>query len=110
VCVSHASCPPPSTMAKAKARCVTPRLVCAAHTHNLASTSRTIIVRLVSTAQTGFFYTTMRPRVAPRLSALKYDPKGAWRDSSRQHFTYAANVLAVKAKVLFVEDKKSKKK
>jgi hypothetical protein len=33
-------------------------------------------VRLLSTAQTGFFYTTARPRLGPRLSAVKYDPKG----------------------------------
>jgi ribosomal protein L33 len=34
-------------------------------------------VRLLSTAQTGFFYTTKRTRLGPRLSAVKYDPKGA---------------------------------
>jgi ribosomal protein L33 len=38
---------------------------------------RTLIVRLLSTAQTGFFYTTKRTRLGPRLSAVKYDPKGA---------------------------------
>jgi large subunit ribosomal protein L33 len=37
---------------------------------------RTIIVRMISTAQTGFFYTTQRLRQGPRLSAVKYDPKG----------------------------------
>jgi large subunit ribosomal protein L33 len=42
----------------------------------LASSNRTLIVRLISTAQTGFFYTTQRPRLGPRLSAVKYDPKG----------------------------------
>jgi large subunit ribosomal protein L33 len=42
----------------------------------LASWNRTLIVRLISTAQTGFFYTTQRPRLGPRLSAVKYDPKG----------------------------------
>ena len=35
-----------------------------------------MIVRLISTAQTGFFYTTKRLRQGPRLSAVKYDPVG----------------------------------
>ncbi|KAG1877106.1 hypothetical protein C8R48DRAFT_689939 [Suillus tomentosus] len=52
--------------------------------------ARTIIVRLISTAQTGFFYTTQRPRQGSKLAAVKYDPK-------------------VKARVLFVESKKTKK-
>ena len=43
----------------------------------LTQSYRTIIVRLISTAQTGFFYTTQRVRQGPRLSAVKYDPKGA---------------------------------
>ena len=38
--------------------------------------NRTMIVRLISTAQTGFFYTTQRLRQGPKLSAIKYDPKG----------------------------------
>ncbi|KAF7967359.1 hypothetical protein HWV62_34639 [Athelia sp. TMB] len=52
--------------------------------------SRTVIVRLVSTAQSGYFYTTQRPRLGPKLSFVKYDPK-------------------VKQRVLFVESKKTKK-
>ncbi|KNZ73702.1 60S ribosomal protein L39, mitochondrial, partial [Termitomyces sp. J132] len=51
---------------------------------------RTLIVRMISTAQTGFFYTTQRLRQGPKLSAVKYDPK-------------------VKARVLFVESRKTKK-
>lgn len=35
-----------------------------------------MIVRLVSTAQTGFFYTTQRLRIGPTLAAVKYDPVG----------------------------------
>jgi large subunit ribosomal protein L33 len=35
-----------------------------------------MIVRLISTAQTGFFYTTQRLRQGPKLSAVKYDPVG----------------------------------
>ena len=47
--------------------------------HSILTTQsfRTIIVRLISTAQTGFFYTTQRVRQGPRLSAVKYDPRGA---------------------------------
>ncbi|PFH46765.1 hypothetical protein AMATHDRAFT_7433 [Amanita thiersii Skay4041] len=52
--------------------------------------ARTIIIRLISTAQTGFFYTTQRLRQGPKLSAVKYDPM-------------------VKRRVLFVESKKTKK-
>lgn len=36
----------------------------------------TLIVRLISTAQTGFFYTTQRVRTGPKLAAVKYDPRG----------------------------------
>jgi len=39
--------------------------------------ARTLIVRLISTAQTGFFYTTQRPRMGPKLAAVKYDPQGS---------------------------------
>ncbi|KAI0320988.1 hypothetical protein OF83DRAFT_1051984, partial [Amylostereum chailletii] len=52
---------------------------------------RTLIVRLISTAQTGFCYTTQRLRQGPSLAAVKYDPK-------------------VKRRVLFVESSKTKKK
>ncbi|PCH39849.1 hypothetical protein WOLCODRAFT_136527 [Wolfiporia cocos MD-104 SS10] len=54
------------------------------------SKARTIIVRLISTAKTGYFYTTQRLRVGPKLAAVKYDPM-------------------VKARVLFVESKKGLK-
>ncbi|KAF8510812.1 hypothetical protein BU17DRAFT_55150, partial [Hysterangium stoloniferum] len=50
---------------------------------------RTLIVRLISTAQTGYFYTKTRPRLGPKLHAVKYDP-------------------IVKSRVLFVESRKSK--
>ncbi|KAK5652723.1 hypothetical protein OQA88_9576 [Cercophora sp. LCS_1] len=36
--------------------------------------SRIVIVRLVSMAATGFFYTFTRPRTASPMSMLKYDP------------------------------------
>ncbi|KAK9687893.1 54S ribosomal protein L39, mitochondrial [Basidiobolus ranarum] len=37
--------------------------------------TRTVIVKLVSTAGTGFFYTRTRPRINPKLAFRKYDPK-----------------------------------
>ncbi|KAG6336377.1 hypothetical protein ID866_2697 [Astraeus odoratus] len=52
--------------------------------------ARTLIVRLISTAQTGYFYTTQRVRTGPRLSAVKYDP-------------------IAKSRVLFVESRKTRK-
>ncbi|KAF9529587.1 hypothetical protein CPB83DRAFT_893392 [Crepidotus variabilis] len=52
--------------------------------------ARTMIVRMISTAQTGYFYSTQRLRQGPKLSAVKYDPR-------------------VKQRVLFVESKKTKK-
>ncbi|KAL8787847.1 MAG: hypothetical protein Q9195_007587 [Heterodermia aff. obscurata] len=38
--------------------------------------SRTIAVRLISMAATGFYRTLRRPRVHRPLSMLKYDPVG----------------------------------
>ncbi|KAH7319768.1 hypothetical protein B0I35DRAFT_478088 [Stachybotrys elegans] len=49
--------------------------------------SRLINIRLVSMAMTGFFYAYKRPRTAPLMSLLKYDP-------------------IVRKKVLFLETKK----
>ncbi|KAI9594823.1 50S ribosomal protein L33 [Syncephalis fuscata] len=37
--------------------------------------ARVILVKLLSTANTGFFYARSRPRLAPKLSMMKYDPK-----------------------------------
>ncbi|KAJ3757594.1 hypothetical protein EV361DRAFT_794534 [Lentinula raphanica] len=74
-------------MAKAKARFA---LLSQNQNIQLILQHRTIIVRLISTAQTGFFYTTQRVRQGLPLSAIKYDPR-------------------VKRRVLFVENKKSKK-
>ncbi|KAI9138897.1 hypothetical protein BKA69DRAFT_1031077, partial [Paraphysoderma sedebokerense] len=37
-------------------------------------TNRTLLVRLISTAGTGFFYTTKRARLTPKLALRKYDP------------------------------------
>ncbi|PKK75220.1 hypothetical protein RhiirB3_337353, partial [Rhizophagus irregularis] len=37
---------------------------------------RTTIVRLVSSAGTGYFFTKIRPRQLPKLSFVKFDPKG----------------------------------
>lgn len=40
--------------------------------------SRTVAVRLMSMAMTGFFMTFRRPRTHRPLSMLKYDPVGKW--------------------------------
>ena len=90
---------------KAKARFVS--------THNSVSifyltlALRTMIVRMISTAQTGFFYTTQRLRQGPSLSAVKYDPRGAY--VSGPPWQILTRFL-VKSRVLFVESKKTAKK
>lgn len=43
---------------------------------HLTQAYRTLVVRMISTAQTGYFYTAQRLRQGPRLSAVKYDPRG----------------------------------
>ncbi|KDQ49604.1 hypothetical protein JAAARDRAFT_165486 [Jaapia argillacea MUCL 33604] len=55
------------------------------------SKAKTLIVRLISTAQTGYFYTSKRVRQGVKLSGVKYDP-------------------VVKQRVLFVESKKTRGK
>lgn len=63
--------------AKAKARSVLcNRLLTLSQVFISTFYYRTLIVRLISTAQTGFFYTTQRLRQGPKLSAVKYDPRG----------------------------------
>ncbi|KAF2259485.1 50S ribosomal protein L33, partial [Lojkania enalia] len=52
--------------------------------------SRTIMVRLLSMAMTGYYRTMMRPRASRPLSMLKYDP-------------------IVRKQVLFLEQKRGKK-
>jgi ribosomal protein L33 len=67
---------------KAKARCVQPaNILILTHEATLSIIffffgKSTLIVRLISTAQTGFFYTTQRLRTGPKLAAVKYDPRG----------------------------------
>ncbi|KAF2091479.1 hypothetical protein K490DRAFT_60919 [Saccharata proteae CBS 121410] len=53
--------------------------------------SRTIVVRLLSMAMTGYYRTFTRPRAHKPLSMLKYDP-------------------VVRRQVLFLEQKRSGKK
>jgi large subunit ribosomal protein L33 len=36
--------------------------------------ARTIVIKLISTAATGFFYITQRRRTLPKLSLMKFDP------------------------------------
>lgn len=45
-------------------------------TDTFAAKARLINVRLISMAMTGFFYTFKRPRTAPMMGMLKYDPIG----------------------------------
>ncbi|EMR09475.1 ribosomal protein L33 [Pneumocystis murina B123] len=37
--------------------------------------SRIILVKLLSTVGTGWFYTANRPRLSPKLSCIKFDPR-----------------------------------
>ncbi|KAG8925181.1 hypothetical protein FRC03_012385 [Tulasnella sp. 419] len=37
--------------------------------------AKTLLIKLVSTAQTGYFYTKVRRRAGPTLSLMKYDPQ-----------------------------------
>lgn len=60
----------------------------------------------MSTAGTGFMYTTRRLRVAERLSLMKYDPVGTWFFFF--FFFFAALLTAVKRHVLFKEVKGKK--
>ena len=68
-----------------------------------------MIVRLISTAGTGYFYTTTRLRLGLRLSQVKYDPKGR-RGVCNPNDTTAKSTVTVKQRVLFVESKKTAKK
>ncbi|KAI8983780.1 hypothetical protein BDB01DRAFT_722192 [Pilobolus umbonatus] len=36
--------------------------------------ARVVLVKLLSTAGTGFNYIKSRPRISPKLSFMKYDP------------------------------------
>jgi len=76
--------------------------------------SRTIAVRLVSMAMTGYYKTFSRPRTHRPLSMLKYDPVGKHAHSERLLQTAAFGCLdtllkpsdAVKKQVLFLEQKR----
>ena len=65
-------------------------------------------MRMISTAQTGYFYTTQRLRIGPTLAAVKYDPRG------KCFIDCCARLLPrtclVKQRVLFVESRKTAKK
>lgn len=39
---------------------------------------RTVIVRLLSSVGTGYFYTFKRPRLAEKMALVKYDPVGTF--------------------------------
>lgn len=46
--------------------------------------SRTIAVRIISMAMTGYYKTLVRPRVHRPLSMMKYDPVGMFSDLDSQ--------------------------
>ena len=83
--------------------------------------SRTIAVRLISMALTGYYRTLRRPRAHKPLSMLKYDPVGTCGHSSACHgnlnrglfagegveeLRNCADIWAVKRHVLFLEQKR----
>ena len=65
------------------------------HAHAPAPTTadglRTVAVRLVSAAGTGYFYTFMRARGKDKLALVKYDPKGKLRCESCAHLLQSTN-------------------
>lgn len=69
-----------------------------------------MIIRMISTAQTGYFYTTQRLRQGASLSAVKYDPRGTCTTPLPLPAVNDALWLPVKGRVLFVESKKTAKK
>jgi large subunit ribosomal protein L33 len=66
---------------------------------------RRILVRLVSTALSGFFYTTTRPRLGEKLAMMKYDPKGVFYESMGMKVIGVGADGVVKQHVLFTEAK-----
>lgn len=72
------------------------------------------MVKLVSTALTGFFYTARRPRLSEKLAFRKYDPVGEYAGCcmlvTMSSITSAltcvlTRLLLVKKHVLFTESK-----
>lgn len=59
-------------------------------------------------AMTGFFYTFKRPRTAPMMSMLKYDPIGTIVQIDATLNRQLTSSIVVRKKVLFLESKKRK--
>lgn len=55
----------------------------------MAGKSRVVIVRLLSQAMTGFYYSFSRPRTSKPMSLLKYDPIGAYLLPTLLPFRYS---------------------
>ncbi|KAI8849224.1 hypothetical protein BC829DRAFT_362074, partial [Chytridium lagenaria] len=59
--------------------------------------NRTIVARLISSAGTGFFYTTTRRRAVPKLTLRKYDPIGIfiypYYHTTKLNYIFNANHL-----------------
>jgi large subunit ribosomal protein L33 len=72
--------------------------------------ARVILVKLLSSAGTGFNYIKSRPRISPKLSMMKYDPMGKERIECRVLFFFLVSLIAslVKQHVLFTETKMKK--
>ena len=66
-----------------------------------------ILIRLVSTARTGYTYTTQKNRKYPTFSIKKYDPMSMFIPllSTRLDLSLMASDFVVKRHVLFVEQK-----
>ncbi|PWN42811.1 hypothetical protein IE81DRAFT_323164 [Ceraceosorus guamensis] len=58
--------------------------------------ARVLITRLMSTAGTGYYYTTKRLRVADKLAKMKYDPVGELFFSTFAHYWLVGLALASK--------------
>ena len=70
----------------------------------------TIIVRLMSMAGTGFFYTATRPRAADKMTFRKYDPVGVCAPFNPLSYVCMSSwCCSVREHVLFKEAKKSGK-
>ena len=91
------------------------KVLCCHHVLLSYAIHRTIIVCFISTAQPRFFYTTQHVRQGPKLSAIKYNPRGASLPTPLiislffSKKTYLLVIIPSEAMVLSVKSKKTKK-
>ena len=55
--------------------------------------ARVILVKLLSSAGTGFNYIKSRPRISPKLTLMKYDPMGKLLFDSYCKYTRDSNMF-----------------